>query len=155
MRVGVGDDDVGALRADAADLGRRLLQLAEVVVALGAEHDHAVAERELGVGDAAGLVGDDEVALEPEGAAEPVDRRRRVAVAHRGNHRHLGLRAECFCHEDLLFTATLARSDRTVLEKSLRGLCGESEAIRLAAVIRANQSTRRIAGTWRKSRSTC
>ena len=73
MRVDVGHDDVGALRADAADLRAASSGAAELVVARAADHDHAVPERQLRVRDGAVLAGDHEVALEAEGAAQPLD----------------------------------------------------------------------------------
>jgi hypothetical protein len=84
--VGVVDDEVGAFglaEADLVGLGHEFAVVAAIVD--GAEHDHAVAEGELGVGD--GVVGAkvDGVFFEAEGADEPIDGGESVAVAEAGN----------------------------------------------------------------------
>lgn len=84
--VGVVDDEVGAFglaEADLVWLGHELAEVAAIVD--GAEHNHAVAEGELGVGD--GVVGAemDGVFFEAEGADEPIDGCEGVAVAEAGN----------------------------------------------------------------------
>src|SRR5271170_6757220 len=81
--VGVGDDEVDAFgfaEADLVGLDHQFAGFAAIVD--GAEHDHAVAEVELGVHDG-GVVGAevDGLLLEAEGADEPVDGGERVAVA--------------------------------------------------------------------------
>src|SRR6185503_6345004 len=85
--VHVVHDDVGAGRDGAAYAGRWLLKPAELVVARRAQHDHAVAEDELGVSDRAAVTRHDEMLLEAEGVAEPFDHRCRISVAEGGNHR--------------------------------------------------------------------
>src|SRR5882724_4596113 len=77
VQVGVGDDDIGALRADTAL--RRPDQATERVVARRAKHDHAVAEDELGMGYGAVLARHDEMPLEA--------RRRGTASRWRPAHR--------------------------------------------------------------------
>jgi hypothetical protein len=84
--VGVFDDEVrafGLAEADLVGLGHELAEVAAIVD--GAEHDHAVSEGELGVGD--GVVGAemDCVLLEAEGADEPIDGSEGVEVAEAGN----------------------------------------------------------------------
>jgi hypothetical protein len=80
--VGVGDDEVGALRLAAVDLvglGHEFAGGGAVVERT--EHDHAVAEGELGVGDGVAGAHVDSLLLEAEGAGEPVDGGEGVAVA--------------------------------------------------------------------------
>lgn len=85
--VGVGGDEidaVGVAQADLVGLDHKLAEFSGVVY--GAEHDHAVAEGELGVHD--GLVVGAEVdglLFEAEGADEPVDGGEGVAVAETGD----------------------------------------------------------------------
>src|SRR5262245_42484085 len=67
--VGIRHDEVGTLRR-AAQLRGRGLQLAEIVVARRAEHDHARAERQLGVRDAALTVGIHRLLRKAEDVAE-------------------------------------------------------------------------------------
>ncbi len=85
--VGVGDDEAdafGLAEADLVGLDHELAGFAAVVD--GAEHDHAVAEGELGVHDG-GVVGAevDGLLFEAEGADEPVDGGEGVAVAEAGD----------------------------------------------------------------------
>jgi hypothetical protein len=85
--VGVVHDDVdafGLAEADLVGLGHELAELTTVID--GAEHDHAVAEGELGVHDG-GVVGAevDGLLLETEGAGEPVDGGQGVAVTKAGD----------------------------------------------------------------------
>jgi hypothetical protein len=85
--VGIGDDEVAAFglaEADFVGLDHEFAELAAIVD--GAEHDHAVAEGELGVHDG-GVVGAevDGLLFEAEGADEPVDSGERVAVAKAGD----------------------------------------------------------------------
>jgi hypothetical protein len=85
--IGVVDDEVcafGLAAADLVGLDHELAGLAAVVD--GAQHDHAIAEGELGVLDGF-VVGGDEYCLffEAEGAAEPVDGGECVAVAKAGD----------------------------------------------------------------------
>ena len=85
--VGVGDDEVDAFgfaEADLVGLDHEFAVFAAVVD--GAEHDHAVAEGELGVHDG-GVVGAevDGLLFEAEGADEPVDGGEGVAVAEAGD----------------------------------------------------------------------
>jgi hypothetical protein len=80
--VGVGDDEIGALRLAAVDfvgLGHEFAGGGAVVD--GAEHDHTVAEGELGVGDGVAGTHVDGLLLEAEGAGEPVDGGEGVAIA--------------------------------------------------------------------------
>src|SRR5262249_58718549 len=60
---------------------------APLVVARGAEHDHAGAEDELRVRDRAVVARNDEVALEAERLAEPFDHAAGIVVAHGRDHR--------------------------------------------------------------------
>src|SRR5690606_30536547 len=69
--VGVVNDEIGGLRLGATDLVRLLHQPAELAVADGAQHDHAVAEAKLGMCDRTVLAWNHEVALEPERLAQP------------------------------------------------------------------------------------
>jgi hypothetical protein len=71
---------VGALRDTAEGAGGRL-QGAERVVAGAAEHDHGVSTRQLGMGDTARTVLHDQMPLEAERIAQPVDHSRRVFVS--------------------------------------------------------------------------
>src|SRR3954465_12908122 len=96
----VGDRSAGLLRprVQGVDLGdrdveaeaRRARALGHVLEVLGAraEHDHAPAQAQLGVGDRAIWVVDALRRLEAEHPLEPVDRRGGVAVAQRGIDRH-------------------------------------------------------------------
>jgi len=86
MGFRVGNDDVGALRRDTAELLGRLLELAEIVLAYAAEHDHPVAIGQLGVRDAAAFTGHDQMLLESKRAAQPIDGRLRVTIAHSWNY---------------------------------------------------------------------
>jgi hypothetical protein len=85
--VGVGGDEVdpfGLAEADLVGLNHEFGGFASVVN--GTEHDHAVAEGELGVHDG-GVVGGevDGLLFEAEGADEPVDGGERVAVTKAGD----------------------------------------------------------------------
>ena len=88
MGVGVLDHDIDRLR-DAAQVARN--PHLEFVIALRAHHDHAVAERELGVGDRVVRARHDHVLGEAEGLLEPGDGGGRVAVAEAGNDGGAGL----------------------------------------------------------------
>jgi hypothetical protein len=70
VRVGIGDDDVDAAR-DAAEGAWRLD--AELLFRRRGQHDDAVAQLELRVGDAAVFPRDQEMLLEAEGAAQELD----------------------------------------------------------------------------------
>jgi hypothetical protein len=85
--VGVVDDEVDAFgfaKADFVGLDHEFAVFAAIID--GTEHDHAVAEGELGVHDG-GVVGAevDGLFFEAEGSDEPVDRGERVAVAKAGD----------------------------------------------------------------------
>ena len=85
--VGVAHDEVdafGLAEADLVGLDHELAVFASVVN--GTEHDHAVAEGELGVHDG-GVVGAevDGLLFEAEGADEPIDGGEGVAVAKAGD----------------------------------------------------------------------
>ena len=83
MRIGILDHDIDALRHRLAIAGR-----CDQTSILGldiAEHDHAVAKRELGMGDPAAIGRHHHLPLKAEGRAEPVDRRGSVAVAQGRN----------------------------------------------------------------------
>ena len=88
MRVDFGRHDIDRA-ALAADFVRLAHQPAELGFLHRAQHDHAAPERELRMVDRAALAWHDQVTLEPESAAQKFDRRRRVAIHHRRNHRHL------------------------------------------------------------------
>src|SRR5689334_20347514 len=82
VRVAIGDDHARTLRLAPADLARLRDALAPGAAVRGrAEHDHAVAERELRMLHDALVVGVDGLLLEAERVAEPVDRFERVVVA--------------------------------------------------------------------------
>ncbi len=86
MRIGVGDDNVAALRLRAADLVRLAHVSAERAVPVGGtQHDHAVAvgQRQLRMDHAIVLAAGHQVLAEAESAAEPGDGAFRVAVAQR------------------------------------------------------------------------
>ena len=83
--VAVGDDEVSSLGFAHADLvGLDHESGGFATVGDGAEHDHSVAEGELGVHDG-GVVGGEKDGLlfEAEGGDEPVDGGERVAIAER------------------------------------------------------------------------
>ncbi len=85
--VSVGDDEVGALglaEADFIGLDHEFVGFAAVVD--GAEHDHAVAEGELGVLDGFVVGGEvDGLLFKAEGGDEPVDGGEGVAVTEAGD----------------------------------------------------------------------
>jgi hypothetical protein len=101
--VGIGDDEVDALgfaEADLVGLDHELAGFAAVVD--GAEHDHSVAEGELGVHDG-GVVGAeiDGLLFEAEGTDEPVDGSEGVTVAEArddGRAAGFGLVGRQACH---------------------------------------------------------
>ena len=103
--IGVGDDEVeafGLAQIDLVGLNDVLAVFAAVID--GAEHDHAVAEGELGVGDGVVVGSDvDGIFLEAEGADEPVDGGEGIAVAEAGDEGGFGLIAHgckgCHCGE--------------------------------------------------------
>lgn len=85
--VGIVDGEVNGLRLAPADLvGLGEQGAVGGVGANRAEHDHAVAEGELGVGDRVVLAVDDQVPLEAEDGAQPVDGSVGVAVAQAGDN---------------------------------------------------------------------
>jgi len=79
--VGVGDDEVWGLGLAVADLVGLGEKLAEGRIGDGTEHDHAVAEGELGVGDGVAGAHVDGLFLEAEGTDEPIDGGESVVVA--------------------------------------------------------------------------
>ena len=85
-RVGVGDDDIEAASLNAAQFLGRLEAAAKLVVLARAEHDHAAAQGQLGVGYGSKFTFIDGVALEPKYFAEPIDGGGRVAVAMAGDN---------------------------------------------------------------------
>ena len=80
VRVHVRYDHVGALRHRLAGRVQRTLNPPERVVARRPQHDHAVAEHELRVRDAAFPVRHHQLRLETERLAQPVHRGWRVPV---------------------------------------------------------------------------
>jgi len=71
----------------------RTSSLAECGIVHRAEHDHAIAEREFGIGDGSSLPFVDRLLLEAEGAAQERDRRMGLLVLQRrddGRDRVLG-----------------------------------------------------------------
>ena len=48
----------------------------------GPQHDHAIAQCQLGVGNTTTIIGNDQIRREAEGGAEPLDSRRGVVIAH-------------------------------------------------------------------------
>jgi hypothetical protein len=85
-RVGVGHHEVGTLRLPPADFVRLRHQAVERRIADGAEHDHAVAEAELGVGDRALVARHDHLLFKSKRPAQPLDGRCGVAIAQTGNN---------------------------------------------------------------------
>ena len=85
--VCIGDNEVDAVSVAEVDLvgvGHELAELAAVVD--GAEHDHAVAEGDLGVHDRFVVGAEvDGLLFEAEGSGEPVDGGEGIAVAEAGN----------------------------------------------------------------------
>jgi hypothetical protein len=77
-------DDVNA-HGHAAGGARAHEQLAVLGLLCRAEHDHAIAERELRVRDGAALALVDRLLLEAEGAAKELDRGGSVLVVQRGD----------------------------------------------------------------------
>ena len=71
--VRVVDDDVRALRYSTTHGAGRLLEIVELALTSGAEHDHPVAERELRVNDRAVFRRHHEVLFESKRLAEPLD----------------------------------------------------------------------------------
>ena len=104
MRLDIADDNKGALGEEGVGVGGD--DDVAGVVPIGAEHDHAVAEFQLGVGDAACAVRDDEMALEPEDVAEPVDGGEGVAVPHAGDDAGFQV---CLVHRGLLESVGIER----------------------------------------------
>ena len=95
--VAVVDEHVRALRRGRGRSRHRDLQLSELVVAMAAEHDHRISQRELRVGDGSlHLPRYDEVFLESEGLAQPIDGSWRVVEAHRRDDRGLSFRHHRF-----------------------------------------------------------
>jgi hypothetical protein len=83
MRVEVVDEHHQVLRVRAADLGGRP-HVRELLVLLAADHDQAVAVDELRVLDLAAFAFDEQLHLEAERLAQPVDRGARVLVPDTG-----------------------------------------------------------------------
>src|SRR5215813_13825234 len=88
-RIGVGDDQVRTLRGP-AKRGRSGLHLAEPIVAQRTQHNHSVAERQLGVRDAAAAVFVDGVGAKAERIAKPTDHALGVAVPQARNNCRAG-----------------------------------------------------------------
>ncbi|MCY1310450.1 hypothetical protein D9M70_606390 [compost metagenome] len=84
--VDVGHHQIDALGAEPTSLVGLAHQTAVVVVPYRAEHDHAGAQAELGVGDAAVVLRHHQVLDEAEGIAQPGDGGGGIAVAQAGNH---------------------------------------------------------------------
>ena len=68
----------------------------ELALRVRADHNHAVAERKLGVNDLAVFAAIDRMLLEAEGLTQPRDRSVSVAIAHAGYHGSCrGFRSAC------------------------------------------------------------
>ena len=94
VRVGIGHDDRATLRFASADVARLHDALApRAAVVRRAEHDHAVAERQLRMMND-GPVGIHRLFLETECLAQPIDGLQRVAITQARNDRRRGL---CCC----------------------------------------------------------
>src|SRR5215813_3076504 len=87
--IGIGDDQVRTLRGRAKS-GRGGLHLAEPVVAQRTQHDHSIAERQLGVRDALAPVFVDSLGSKVERIAKPADHALGVAVAQARDHCRAG-----------------------------------------------------------------
>ncbi|MNG09839.1 hypothetical protein D3C84_932750 [compost metagenome] len=83
--IDISHHQINALGAQPTGLIGLAHQAAVVSVAHGTEHDHAVAEAQLGMGDAAIFFGHYQVLDEAEGVAKPGDGGGRVAVTQAGN----------------------------------------------------------------------
>jgi hypothetical protein len=68
MGIGIWDNDIGTLRANAPYLFGCSLKLAKIVVSDGAEHHHAIPESELGVDDRVTFTRHEQMLLEPKSA---------------------------------------------------------------------------------------
>ena len=84
MDIGILYDHIDRLRVEALGRRRRRHELTELGLGI-AEHDHAVAKRQLGMGDPAALARHHHLLLEAERLAEPVDRLGGVAIAQGGD----------------------------------------------------------------------
>ncbi len=84
-RIGVGNHDVGATSFHPAQLGWRLEAAAVLAVLLRAEHDHAVAQCQLGVGDGSVFAFKDSMTLKAEDIAEPFNSSGSIAIAQSGD----------------------------------------------------------------------
>src|SRR5262245_9086404 len=82
-RIGLGDDQVRTLRGP-TKRGRSGLHLAEPIVAQRTQHNHSVAERQLGVRDAIAPVFVDGLGAKAERIAKPTDHALGVAVGRHG-----------------------------------------------------------------------
>ena len=82
--VRVRHHEIGALRLRPADLVGLLHEFLDRRVADRRQHQQGAAEGELRIERAAGIVGEDRLLLEAESRAQPICRRRNVAVAHGG-----------------------------------------------------------------------
>src|SRR5690606_1594793 len=84
-RIGAVDHHVDTLRRGAADFVRLALLARESRIGHRAEHQHAVSERQLCVGDACLSVLDDPLALKVEGPAQPLQRTGYITITQTGN----------------------------------------------------------------------
>ena len=71
-RIGIFDDNIGALRGS-TERRRRFLLHAKRIVARAAQHDHAGVENQLGMGNAPYAVFDNKMTVKTDGPAELVD----------------------------------------------------------------------------------
>ena len=83
--VDIGNEVVADLGLGAADLVRLHHEVVERGIPDGNQHHHAAAENQLGVADGAVVVTDEELLLEAERAAQPLDSGWHVAVTQRRN----------------------------------------------------------------------
>jgi hypothetical protein len=85
--VSIGDDEVGCLCLRTANFIRLFHDACRRrSVVDRADHDHAVAERELSVHDDIAGASVDRLFLEPEGSAQPIDHLYGVSVAETRDH---------------------------------------------------------------------
>src|SRR5215469_1729880 len=85
VRVTIGNNHIRTLRLAPADVLWMLYEFPKHTDADRRQHDHSIAERQLRVCDPAVSVRDGQMALEPEGLAQPLNCGRCISIAHGGN----------------------------------------------------------------------
>lgn len=132
-----------------AELGGRAEALAVGVVFAGAEHDHAAAEGELGVGDGVVGAGVDGLAGEAEDAAKPVDGGVGVAVALAGDDGG----AEIGHGENLRGKSSMRAARIRYILAGMRVPAGDGELVRIMDAALAEAAAK--AGHWLACRPGC